>query len=74
MFIVTIRYENKRANKYILTQFIIELQHEPQNSRSSSQDPYLHELAITVYDHDNSQTELTYKVVTILKKINNYNI
>ena len=33
-------------------------------------DPYLRELAITgtVYGHDNSQTELTHKVATIMKK------
>ena len=30
-------------------------------------DPYLHELAITVHSHDNSQTQLTHKGVTILK-------
>ena len=36
--------------------------------------PYLHELAITVYGRDNSQIELTHKVVTIMKKINKYNI
>ena len=34
-------------------------------------DAYLHELAITVYNRDNSQTGLTHKVVTIMKnKIN----
>ena len=36
--------------------------------------PYLHELVITVYGHDNLQTELTYKVVTIMEKTNKYNI
>ena len=37
-------------------------------------DPYLHELAITVYGHDNSRIELTHKIVKIMKKINKYNI
>ena len=35
---------------------------------------YLHELAITVYGHDNSQIELRHRVVTIMKTINKYNI
>ena len=32
-------------------------------------DSYLHELAITVYGRDTEQTELTHKVVTIMKII-----
>ena len=40
----------------------------PKIAKAHHRDQYLHELAITVYGHDNSQTELTYKVVTIMKK------
>ena len=46
----------------------------PKISEAHHRDPYLHELAIKVYVHDNSQTELTHRVVTIMKKINKYNI
>ena len=31
----------------------------PKIVEAHHRDPYLHELAITVYDHDNSQIELT---------------
>ena len=41
---------------------------------AQQRDPYLHEIAITVYGHDNSQIGLTHRVVTIIKKINKYNI
>ena len=37
-------------------------------AEANHRDSYLHELAITVYGHDNSQIELTQKVVKIMKK------
>ena len=40
----------------------------PKIAEAHHRDPYLYELAITVYGHGNSQTELTHKVVTIIKK------
>ena len=40
----------------------------PKTAEDHHTDPYLHELAITIYGHDNSQTELTHKVATIMKK------
>ena len=46
----------------------------PKIAKAHHRDSYLHELAITVYGHDNSQIELTHRVVTIMKKINKYNI
>ena len=46
----------------------------PKIAEAHHRDPYLHELAITVYGHDNSQTELTHKVVTIMTNNNKYNI
>ena len=46
----------------------------PKIAKARHRDPYLYELAITVYCHDNSQIELTHGVVTIMKKINKYNI
>ena len=46
----------------------------PEIAEAHYRDPYLHEWAITVYGYDNSQIESTHKVVTIMKKINKYNI
>ena len=47
----------------------------PKIAEAHHRDPFLHELAITVYGHDNSQIELTHRVVTILNKDKNkYNI
>ena len=46
----------------------------PKIAEAYQRDPYLHELAITVYGHDNSQVELTHRVVTIMEKINKCNI
>ena len=46
----------------------------PKIAKAYHRYPYLHELAITVYGHDSSQIELTHRVVTIMKKINKYNI
>ena len=46
----------------------------PKIAEAHHSDPYLHELAITVYGHDNSKIELTHRIVTIMKKINKYNI
>ena len=40
----------------------------PKIAEAHHGDPYLHELSITDYDHDNSQIELKHKVVTIMKK------
>ena len=40
----------------------------PKIAKAHLRDPYLHELAITVYAHDNSQTQLTHKIVIIMKK------
>ena len=40
----------------------------PKIGEAHHRDPYLHEIAITVYDHDNSQIELPHKVVTIMNK------
>ena len=40
----------------------------PKIAKAHHRDLYLHELDITVYGQDNSQTELTHKVVTITKK------
>ena len=47
---------------------------KPKIADAHHRDPYLYELAITVYGHDNSQIELAHKVVTIMKIINKYNI
>ena len=46
----------------------------PKIAKAHHRDLYLHELAITGYGHDNSQNEITHRVVTIMKKINKYNI
>ena len=46
----------------------------PKIAEAHHRDPYLHEIAIAVYGHDNSQIDLTQRVVTIMKKINKYNI
>ena len=46
----------------------------PEIAEAHYRDPYLHEWAITVYGYDNSEIELTHKVVTIMKKITKYNI
>ena len=35
-------------------------------AKAHHRDPYLHELAITVYGHDNSQIELTHRLMTIM--------
>ena len=40
----------------------------PKIAEVHDRDQYLHELTITVSGHDNSQTELTHKVVTTMKK------
>ena len=44
------------------------MHHEPKIAEAHHTDPYLHELAITVYGDDNSQIELKHKVVTIMKQ------
>ena len=46
----------------------------PKIAGAHHRDPYLNELAITVYCHDNSQIELKLRVVTMMKRINKYNI
>ena len=46
----------------------------PKIAEARHRGPYLHELAITVHGQDNSQTQLTHKVVTIMKKNNNNTI
>ena len=40
----------------------------PKIAEVQHRDPYLHELANTVYGHDNSQIELTHRVMTIMKR------
>ena len=37
---------------------------KPKIAEAHHRDPYLHELSITVYGHDNSQIELTHKVIS----------
>ena len=59
MFIVTIRYQNKRAKeKYInIVHNIYNCNINLKIAEAHHRHPYLHEFAITVYGHDNSQTE-----------------